>query len=258
VGPRIWNVVRNLRSVMAARSLEADPSGFPIRSGMVGVSGAVLRGTPETDACGLVVDEEGSVCVFVVKVTGAAARPDMPALAAAAVGVAAKARLPIYELLGDLRRFAASESANLGLSLLRITARDSRVEILNAGMPAIVRLLPGEAPTVYQSRSGPVGNRFAEVHAYELTSLVWGSAWLLTSDGVTAGSLDPVILLRGIAGSGLTQSAHELVDAQIARVEGATLALSAACGETAGDDRTLVVVSADPRRRFESGIESRG
>jgi hypothetical protein len=244
---------------MAASSLEADPSGFPIRSGMVGVSGALLRGTPETDACGLVVDEEGSVCVFVVKVTGAAARSGLPAMAAAAIGVAAKARLPIYELLGDVRRFAASESAaNLAVSLLRISTRDSRVEILNAGMPAIVRLLPGEAPTLYQSRSGPVGNRFAEVHPYELTSLVWGSAWLLTSDGVTAGSLDPVLLLRAIAGSGLTQSAYELADAQIARVEAATLALSAACGETAGDDRTLVVVSADPRRRFESGIENRG
>ena len=244
---------------MAASSLEADPSGFPIRSGMVGVSGALLRGTPETDACGLVVDEEGSVCVFVVKVTGAVARPGLPALAAAAIGVAATARLPIYELLGDVRRFAASESAaNLGLSLLRISTRDSRVEILNAGMPAIIRLLPGEAPTLYQSRSGPVGNRFAEVHPYELTSLVWGSAWLLTSDGVTAGSLDPMTLLRGIVGSGLTQSAPELADAPIARVEAATLALSAACGETAGDDRTLVVVSADPRRRFESGIESRG
>jgi hypothetical protein len=252
-------VVRNLRSVMAASSLEADPSGFPIRSGMVGVSGAVLRGTPETDACGLVVDEEGSVCVFVVKVTGTVARPGLPALAAAAIGVAATARLPIYELVSDLRRFAASESAaNLGLSLLRISTRDSRVEILNAGMPAIIRLLPGETPTVYQSRSGPVGNRFAEVYPYELTSLVWGSAWLLTSDGVTAGSLDPVTLLRGIAASGLTQSAPELADAPIARVEAATLALSAACGETAGDDRTLVVVSADPRRRFESGIESRG
>ena len=131
----------------------------------------------------LVVDEAGSVCVFVVKVTGAAARPGLPALAAAAIGVAARAGLPIYELVGDLRRFAASESAvNLGLSLLRISTRDSRVEILNAGMPAIIRLLPGEAPTLYQSRSGPVGNRFAEVYPYELMSLVWGSAWLLTSD----------------------------------------------------------------------------
>jgi predicted carbohydrate-binding protein with CBM5 and CBM33 domain len=75
---------------------------------------------------------------------------------------------------------------------------------------------------------------------------------------LTAGSLDPSGLLRGIAASGLAQSAHGLVDAPIARVEAATLALSAACGETAGDDRTLVLVSADPRRRFESGIESRG
>jgi hypothetical protein len=252
-------VVRRQRSLMSASSLEADPSGFPIRAGMLGVSGAVLRGALETDACGMVVDEEGSVCVFVAKVTEGAARPGLPAAVAAAIGVAAKARLPIYELVSDLRRSAASEiGVNLGLSLLRLSTRDSRVEILNAGMPAIIRLLPGEAPTLYQSRSGPIGNRFAEVHPYELTSLVWGSAWVLTSDGVTGGSLDPVTLLRGIAGSGLEQSAHELAGAEIPRVEAATTALSAASGETGANDRTLVVVSADPRRRFQSGIESRG
>lgn len=224
---------------------------------MLSVSGAVVRGKHETDVCGLVVDDRGSVCAFVVKV--GAPVPGLGVAVAAAIGLAARAGVPIYELVSDVSRLAVSESgANVGMSLLRLSTRESRVEILNAGMPAVVRVLAGASPTLHPSRSGPIGNRFAEVHPYELTPLVWGSAWLLTSDGVTGGSLDPATLLRGIAASGLEQSAHELADGDVARVRAATIALSDHSGGAASVDRTLMVVSADPRRRFESGIENRG
>jgi len=245
---------------MAARSLETDSAGFPLRTGMLGLSGALLQGARRTDGCGAVIDEAGSVCVFVVRVSAESPRAGLPALAAAAVTAAARSRLPVYELVADVRRFVASEpGASVGLSLLRFSPRDARVEILNAGMPSIVRLLPGAPPTLFASRSAAIGDRFPEVHPYELSPLVWGSAWLLTSDGVTGGSLDPAALLRGIAGSGLEQSAYELADADSARVAAVAEALSAATGEPAGDsDRTLLIISADPRRRFESGIETRG
>ena len=245
---------------MPAQPLEADPAGFPIRVGMLGVSGAVVRGAQESDACGLVVDDGGSVCVFVVRASGDAVRTGLPAVVAAAIGVAARARLPLYELVGDVRRTAGSgdgTGAQLGLSLLRFSARDARVELLNAGMPAIVRLLPGTPPMLYPSRSGSIGAGFGEVHPYELGPLVWGSAWLLTSDGVTGGSLDPARLLRGVAATGLEQSAPELAEAETARVAAAATALSSQSGGSIAADRTLLVVNADPGRRPASGIESR-
>ncbi len=244
---------------MTPHPLQADPSGFPIRSGMLGASGAVVRGTHEADACGSVVDEGGSVCVFVVQVTGDATPTGFSAALSAAIGAAARARLPIYELVADVRRVAVSTTgASAGLSLLRFSARDARVEVLNAGMPPIVRLLPGAAPTLYPSRSGPIGSGFSEVHPYELSPLVWGSAWLVTSDGVTGGSLDPLALLRGIAASGLEQRVFELADADPAQLAAAASALADASGGSAAVDRTLVVASADPRRRGASGIEIRG
>lgn len=243
---------------MALQSLDADPSGFPLRSGLLGASGAVVRGADESDACGIVVDEGGSVCVFVVKRTGAATPTGFSAAISAAIGVAARARLPLYELVADVRRVVVSSpGTSVGLSLLRFSARDARVEILNAGMPALVRLLPGAAPALYPSRSGPLASGFSEVHPYELSPLVWGSAWLVTSDGVTGGSLDPLVLLGGLAASGLEARAFELAEADPAQVALEASALADASGGSAAVDRSLVIVSADPRRRVESGIDSR-
>jgi hypothetical protein len=238
---------------MAAPILRSAFAGFPLQSGKLSVSAATARGKHETDAFDVLVEDNGDVCVFVVKVMApGAARPGLAAGALAVTRVALKSRLPVYELVADVRRFGASQrDARIGLSLLRFSGRDSRVEILNAGMPSVVRLLPGADTTLYHPLSGPIGVRFGEVHPYELSSLVWGAAWVLTSDGITGGSADPAELARRVAGSELEQRAFELAREPSSTLESLAVDLAGEAG--AEMDRTLLVVQADATR-FDSGI----
>jgi hypothetical protein len=208
-----------------------------------------------TDGFDVVVDDTGEVCVFVVKVRAPGApRPELAAGALAVARVALESRLPMYEVVADVRRFGASEQdAQVGLSLLRFSPRDSRVEILIAGMPPIVRLLPGADTTLYPPLSGAIGARLDEIHPYELSPLVWGAAWILTSDGITGGSHDGALLAQRIAGSELEHRAFDLALEPSFALERVVTDLA---GEEAAEmDRTLVVVHADPSRRHESGIE---
>jgi hypothetical protein len=220
---------------------------------MLGVSGGTARGVRATDAFEVVLDDAGELCVFVVKVRGPGAQaPGILGAAAAATRVAVKSRLAIYELVAEVRRFASSEQGvEVALALLRYAPRESRVEILNAGMPPIVRFLRGTPPTLYPELSAAIGTRFGEVHPYELSPLVWGSAWAILSDGVTGGSVQPSELTRRVAGSELERRVFELPDQPSAELERVAATLA---GDTT-EDRTLVVVSADPSHRIESGIE---
>jgi hypothetical protein len=250
-----WNGVRNGVPKMAASLLRAASTSFPFHSGRLSVSGATARGSAATDGFDVVVDDTGEVCVFVVKVRAPSAPPAGLAAGALAVAkVALESRLPMYELVAEVRRFGASEQdAKIGLSLLRFSPRDSRVEILIAGMPPIVRLLPGADTTLYPALSGAIGARFGEVHPYELSPLVWGSAWILTSDGITGGSRDPAVLVQRVAGSEVEHRAFDLALEPSFALE--RLVTDLAGEEAAAMDRTLVVVHADPSRRQESGIE---
>jgi hypothetical protein len=161
----------------------------------------------------------------------------------------------MYEIVADVRRFSAAENVRVGLALLRFAARESRVEILNAGMPPILRFSPGAEPAVHYALSTAVGARFGEVHPYELSPLVWGSSWALFSAGVTGGSHEPAELLRRVAGSTLELRASELAGQSSAALESVVARLAAASAPL--PDRTLVVVDANPRRRIESGVEAR-
>ena len=240
---------------MAARRLHSASTSFPFHSGRLGVGGATASGFTATDGFDVVVDDTGEVCVFVVKVrVPSAPRAGLAAEALATARVAIESRLPMYELVAEIRRFGASEqNTEIGLSLLRFSPRDSRVEILIAGMPPIVRLLPGADTTLYPALSGAIGARFGEVHPYELSSLVWGSAWILTSDGITGGSRDPAVLAQRIAGSEVERRAFDLALEPSFALEHLVTDLAGA--EAAEMDRTLVVVHADPNRRLESGSE---
>ena len=221
---------------------------------MLSVSAGTARGGHPTDAFDVVVDDAGEVCVFVMKLRGSAAHKSglLPEVLDA-TRAALESGPAVYELVAELRRFASAEPGiEVGLSLLRLAPRDSRLEILNAGMPPILRFLPGAVPALYPQLSTSIGTRFGEVHPYELSALVWGSTWAIVSDGVTGGSVQQAELTRRVAGSELERRAFELPNEPSSTLE-------RIASELASDpsvDRTLLVVNADPRRRFESGIEA--
>ena len=162
---------------------------------------------------------------------------------------------PIYSVVAAVREWSAGEqNRQVGLTLVRFSQPDSRVEILNAGMPAVACAAPGGRVALHGPLSRAIGERFGEVHPYELCPLVWGSAWFLLSSGATRGSLEPELVRRALGDSRLHRHGAELAASEPASLA-PFLEWLTAHGERPSD-ASLIVVHADPTRRFESGIRS--
>jgi hypothetical protein len=160
----------------------------------------------------------------------------------------------LHALVNGLEmQLAARPGVEVGMIVLRLSQRDARVEILNAGMPPIAVAGPGEHVTLHPALSGAVGRRVGEVHPYELVPLSWGSTWLAVSDGVLNGSLDPEDVTALCAKLGLTQRGLALTTATADEQYDAFQAVLPAT-RFLRDDATFVLVSADPAARFKSGV----
>ncbi len=166
---------------------------------------------------------------------------------------------PLHLVVNELEmQLAARPGIEAGAIILRISQRDARVELLNAGMPPLARALPGGELDVHPPLSNPVGRRVGEVHPYEVVPLVWGSTWLALSDGMTAGSLDAAPVRELCEKLELEAKGMEL--AAMTR-EGIYDVLQAVMpgARFSRDDATCVFVAADAHGqggRFKSGIES--
>jgi hypothetical protein len=225
---------------------------------MLHVSGASRASAAPTDAFEVIVDDGAELTVMLLDVTAEEqARPDLRAAALSVVRDAVHARAPMYEIVSALRTFCAGEhKTSVAITLLRFSQPDARVEILNAGMPAVACVLPDGRVTLHAALSPAIGRRFGEVHPYELSPLIWGSSWFVTSDGLTAGKQAPEdvralltqheLLKRGSELSGSNQPALAALINEIAEPSAAT----------EHGNASLLVINADPSRRFRSGIQS--
>lgn len=195
------------------------------------------------DVTGLLVQDPAGRNVKRPPLRGALRSARKPLLASA----------PLQEVVSAVVAEASSAGFEIGVGLVRISQSESRVEILNAGMPPIA-CSTEQRVFVYSPRSRAVGRDDDQGHPYEVVPLVWGSTWLLASSGLTGGSLlpDPVqhlcerleLRTRGLELA--TQTPDELRDTLIARNPD-----SRRC---ARDDATLVLIAADPHARLQSGI----
>ncbi len=141
----------------------------------------------------------------------------------------------------------------LALAILRVSQRDAKVELLNAGMPAFANAGPAEHVALHAALSGAVGRRVGEVHPYELVPLIWGSTWLAVSDGMVNGSLDPENVRTMCAKLALHDHGLSLTMASAEEQYDAFQALLSAA-RFLRDDATFVLVSADSGARFQSAI----
>jgi hypothetical protein len=163
----------------------------------------------------------------------------------------------MYEIVSALRTFSGGERKTaVGITLLRFSQPDARVEILNAGMPAVACVLPDGRLTLHAALSPAIGRRFGDVHPYELSPLIWGSSWFALSDGLTAGKQGPEDVRSWLSQNDLQKRGPELSALK-------PTALAALLAELASDDErrshgdaSLLIVNADPTRRFRSGIQS--
>ncbi|MFO7179749.1 MAG: SpoIIE family protein phosphatase [Pseudomonadota bacterium] len=239
---------------MAARLLDphSRTTSLPLQQGFLEVNGATLPGRCATDAFDVLVDGAGELLVVVVHTVGKGTNdPELPRAALSIARDAVNAGARTYEVVRELRNYCVGREAEVALALLRFSQRDSRVELLNAGMPAFVCVLPDGRTTTHAALSSAIGARYGEVHPYELSPLVWGSTWFVMTSGATQGALEGDAVEAHLA-------QHELdrVGTLLAmQPSGALLpVVESLAGGTPESDATLVVVSTDAARRKRSGI----
>lgn len=222
----------------------------------------MLRGTGETiegprpsDWFDVFVDDQGDLVALLMDVRSSAESPDdFLATVVRDTRTALRRCDPLHTVVGELEmQLATHPGVEVGLIILRLSQRDARIELLNAGMPAIANARPGGRLDLYPALSSSVGRRVGEVHPYELVPLVWGGTWLAVSDGMMNGSLDTedvaaLCARLDLAGQGLalaSASSDELYD---------SFQHLLSAGRFLREDASGVVVSADSSVRFQSGI----
>jgi hypothetical protein len=224
---------------------------------MLRASGETIEGPRPCDSFDVFVDEAGDLVVLLMDVYASAEPSDsFAASLMRETRGALYTHQPLHTVVNALEmQLAARPGVEAGLTILRLSQRDAKVEVLNAGMPALANAGPGEQVTLHAALSGPVGRRVGEVHPYELLSLAWGSTWLAVSDGMVNGSLDPENVSAMCAKLALSERGLALTTASADEQYDTFQGLLTAA-RFLRDDATFVLVSADPGTRFRSGIET--
>jgi stage II sporulation SpoE-like protein len=222
---------------------------------MLRASGETVEGPRPCDWFDVFADDHDNLVLVLLDVRSSV---ESPQAFLAGLMQATKAALErkeaLHTVVAELEmQLAVHPGVEAGLVILRISQRDAKVELLNAGMPPLVNSSPGGRLDFYPAQSAPVGRRIGEVHPYELTPLRWGGTWLAVSDGMLNGALDEdsvaaLCAKLDLANRGLTlaqASREDLYDAFQAVLNTARFLR---------DDATGILIAADAGARFQSGI----
>jgi len=222
---------------------------------MLRASGETVEGPRPSDWFDVFVDERGDLVLALLDVRSSAESPQEFLAGLVETTKAALQRdEPLHAVVSELEmQLAVHPGVEAGLVILRISQRDAKVELLNAGMPPVVNTSPGGRLDFYPAESSAVGRRVGEVHPYQLLPLRWGGTWLAVSDGMLNGASDEEsvaalctkldLVERGLALS--RASTEDLYDAFQAVLNTARFLR---------DDATGVLMAADASARFQSGI----
>ncbi len=226
---------------------------------MLRVSGETIEGPRPSDLFDVFVDTEGDLVVVILDVQGVAeSSGSFLSSLMRQTRAALETHEPLHEVVNELEmQLAARPGVEAGLTVLRLSQRDAKVELLNAGMPPIAHALPGGQLRLHAPLSTPVGRRVGEVHPYELLPLIWGGAWLAISDGVTNGSHDTQTMIELCAKLELETKGMQLATATSETLYD-VLQDVLPQARFLRDDATCIFVGADVHGvggRFQSGIE---
>jgi len=240
---------------VAAAHKNPSLHNFPLLHGMLRASGETVEGPRPCDWFDIFVDQRGDLVLALLDVRSSAESPHAFLASLMQTTKAALQRLdPLHTVVLELEmQLAVHPGVEAGLVILRVSQMDARVEILNAGMPAVINSSPGGQLDFYPAQSSAIGRRVGEVHPYELVPLRWGGTWLAVSDGMLNGSSseESVATLCGkleleTRGLLLAQApAEDLYDV----FQGVLTA-----ARFLRDDATGVLIGADAMARFPSGI----
>jgi hypothetical protein len=241
---------------LAASFRNPDAPKLPLQRGLLRITGDTLEGPRETDLFDIVSGPAGDVGVVLLDVNTRHGEPRE--IGHALMDKATRGiheRTPLHAVMLDLvRTLFEYPGTELRVSLMRCSVAEARAEITTAGMPPLACINPGGTITVHSVASPPLTSTTRVPPPIEVVPLVWGSTWLIVSDGFTSGSDHPELVRRlaldlelpekGLELSG--QSPDALYDLLASRVSES--------GRFARDDATLVLIGADPSARFQSGI----
>jgi serine phosphatase RsbU (regulator of sigma subunit) len=243
---------------LAAAFRKPESRKLPLQRGLLRITGDTLEGPRETDSFDIVTGPGGDVGIVLLDVSTRHQQPaevSQALLRKAARGFAE--RTPLHAIMLDLVRtlfeYAGTE---LRVTLMRCSVAEARAEVTTAGMPPLACVHPGGTITVHPASSPPLTATTSVPPPVEVIPLVWGSTWMVVSDGFTAGSDHPEVVRRlaqdlELPEKGLALSGHtpdSLYDLLATRVSES--------GRFARDDATLVLIGADPNARFQSGFRS--
>jgi hypothetical protein len=241
---------------LAAAYRKPDSRKLPLERSLLRITGDTLEGPRETDLFDVVTGPAGDVGVVLLDLQTRHAEPAVVGraiLAKAARGF--QERTPLHAVMLDLvRTLFEYPGTELRVTLMRCAVADARAEVTTAGMPPLACVHPGGHITVHSSSSPPLVSTTTVPPPVEVVPLVFGSTWMVVSDGFTSGSDHPDVVRRlaqdlELAENGLALSAQtpdSLYDLLASRVSES--------GRFARDDATLVLIGADPTARFQSGI----
>src|SRR5687767_15025513 len=106
------------------------------------VVACTLRGRRSSDGFEMFVERDGSINLVLLDVRAARDQEALRDQLAARAHAALSAREPMHALTGSLRKIVCEAvAASVGVIALRVCLRDERVELLNAGMPAVACVL---------------------------------------------------------------------------------------------------------------------
>lgn len=245
-----------LAHALAAAYRKPDSRKLPVERGLLRITGETLEGPRESDLFDVVSGPAGDVGVVLLDLQTRHPEPNVVGLALlskAALGF--RDRTPLHAMMLDLvRTLFEYPGTELRVTLMRCSVADARAEITTAGMPPLACVHPGGHIAVHSTSSPPLVSTTSVPPPIEVVPLVFGSTWMLVSDGFTSGSDHPDVVRRlaqdlDLAHQGLALSAQtpdSLYDLLASRVSES--------GRFARDDATLVLIGADPNARFQSGV----
>lgn len=219
---------------------------------MLHVAAEAAREQRASDSLDVLVDQEGELVVFALDFQRPwlDSDPFASSLLAEARG-SLERHAPLHSVVSALEmQLAARPGVEVGLLVIRVSQRDAKVELLNAGMPPVSCAAPGGRVTWHPALSHALGARVGDVHPYELVPLAWGSTWLAASDRALEHSLGQESVRQLCAKLGLTGSATQPSGASAAERSEALQALLMSAQERR-DDATLILISADAEIRFK-------
>ncbi|MEI9953700.1 MAG: SpoIIE family protein phosphatase [Pseudomonadota bacterium] len=222
---------------------------------MLRASGETVEGPRPSDWFDVFVDERGNLVLALLDVRSSAESPQ--AFLAGLMQTTKEAlqrHEPLHEVVGELEmQLAVHPGVEAGLVILRMSQRDAKVEVLNAGMPAVANVCPGGRLDFYPAQSSAIGRRVGEVHPYEMVPLHWGGAWLTVSDGMLNGSLDEENVAALCSKLDLATRGLDLAQASMEDLYDAFQGVLTTA-RFLRDDATGVLIAADAAVRFQSGI----